>query len=53
MCWKKTRKPWLAFIMTNELIGHEFEYSFKYKMWTAIALDNLLKLNDEFFLNQT
>jgi hypothetical protein len=53
MCWKKTRKPWLAFIMTNELIGHEFEYSLKYKEWTAIALDHLLKLNDDFFLNQT
>jgi hypothetical protein len=51
MCWKKTRKPWLAFILTEELMGKEFEYSMKYREWTAVALDNLLKLEDSFFID--
>jgi len=52
MCWKKTRKPWLAFILTEELVGKEFEYSMKYREWTAVALDNLLKLEDSFFIEK-
>lgn len=52
MCWKKTRKPWLAFILTQELAGKEFEYSMKYREWTAVALDNLLKLEDSFFIEK-
>jgi len=50
MCWKKTRKPWLAFLITENLEGYEFKYSMKYGKWTAVALDHLLKLEDEFFL---
>jgi hypothetical protein len=51
LCWKRARKPWLAFILTKDLIGHEFEYSIKYKEWTGIALEMLLKLEDSFFYN--
>jgi len=50
MCWKKTRKPWLVFILTEELGDHEFKYSMKYGKWTAVALEHLLKLPDSFFL---
>lgn len=55
LCWKKTRKPWIAFIMTDELkdVEMEFKYSIKYKCWTGIALEHLLKLDDSFFLNAT
>ncbi len=49
VCWKKTRKPWLAFVLTQDLIPHNFEYSIKYKEWTGVALENLLKLDDSFF----
>ena len=49
VCWKKTRKPWLVFVLTRDLVGHEFEYTMKYKEWTGVALDHILKLNDEFF----
>lgn len=52
MCWKKTRKPWLAFILTEHLEGYEFKYSMKYGKWTAVALDHLLKLEDDFFLDK-
>ena len=52
MCWKKTRKPWLAFLLTDDLAGNEFKYSMKYGKWTAVALEHLLKLDDSFFLNQ-
>ena len=53
MCWKKTRKPWLAFLLTEHLEGHEFKYSIKYGKWTGVALEHLLKLDDDFFLDGT
>jgi hypothetical protein len=51
MCWKKTRKPWLAFVMNEELVGKDFKYSMKYGKWTAVALEHLLKLEDDFFID--
>jgi hypothetical protein len=52
LCWKRDRKPWLAFVPTNELDGHSFEYRLAYKEWSAVALDGLLKLPDSFFLGE-
>lgn len=52
MCWKKTRKPWLAFVLTEELAGNQFNYSMKYREWTAVALEQLLKLDDSFFIDK-
>lgn len=49
VCWKKTRKPWLVFVLTRDLVGYEFEYTMKYKEWTGVALDHILNLNDDFF----
>ena len=49
VCWKKTRKPWLVFVLTRDLVGYEFEYAMKYTEWTGVALDHILKLNDDFF----
>ena len=49
VCWKRKRKPWLAFILTKDLPNCNFDYSIKYKQWTGIALENLLKLDDAFF----
>ena len=47
--WKKNRKPWLAILKTNELVGLSFEYKMDYRDWTIVALDDLLKLEDAFF----
>lgn len=52
MCWKKTRKPWLAFVLSDDLSGHDFKFSMKYGKWTAVALEHLLKLDDDFFLDK-
>ena len=49
VCWKKNRKPWIAFVLTKDLENKEFEYSIKYKEWTGIALEVLLKLDNSFF----
>ena len=53
LCWKRTRKPWLAFLLSTDLEGHEFKYSMKYGKWTGVALEHLLKLEDSFFLEGT
>jgi hypothetical protein len=50
LCWKKTRKPWLAFVHSKELSGHSFKYRLQYGKWAVVALEQLLKLDDSFFL---
>jgi Holliday junction resolvase len=50
LCWKKTRKPWLAFVLTPELQEYTFKYKMQYGIWTCVALKHLLELHDEFFL---
>jgi hypothetical protein len=52
LCWRKTRKPWLAFVLTKELTGREFNFSMQYKEWTCVALEYLLKLEDDFFIEK-
>lgn len=49
LCWKRDRKPWLAFVHTKELEGYAFKYKLIYTKWTCICLDDLLKLEDSFF----
>jgi hypothetical protein len=44
-------EPWLAFVLTKELEEQSFNYRLFYKEWSAVALDELLKLSDGFFLN--
>jgi hypothetical protein len=50
LCWKKTRKPWLAFVHTKDLVGRTFKYKLQYGKWSVVALEHLLKLDDEFFI---
>ena len=52
LLWKKTRRPWLAFMHTEELEGHHFKYKFTYGKWTAVALERLLELDDIFFFEE-
>lgn len=47
---KGNRKPWLAFVPTRELQGHVFKCRLEYKEWSAVALDELLRLPDQWFL---
>lgn len=51
LLWKKDRKQWLAFIYTKEL-KQKFKYKLIYRNWTAVALEELLKLENKFFLKQ-
>lgn len=49
LLWKKTRRPWLAFVYHEELEGLHFKYKFVYGKWTAVALEKLLELDDSFW----
>lgn len=49
LCWKRKRKPWLVGVLTQDLEG-DFKYQLKYKKWSILALEEILKLSDEFFL---
>jgi hypothetical protein len=55
--WKKDFKPWIVFLKTKDLIeGCDtsiFQYYLKYREWTAVLLDKLLELPDEFFYSKT
>jgi hypothetical protein len=48
LLWKKDRKPWIAFVKTNNMQG-EYKYKIIYREWTAIKLAELLKLEDNYF----
>jgi Holliday junction resolvase len=50
LVWKQDRKPWLVFVHTQELKGHHFKYRLQYGKWSCVALDHLLKLPDDFFI---
>lgn len=50
LCWKRTRKPWMAFLLTEDLGQNDFKYTIVYGKWTGVALEHLLKKEDSFFL---
>jgi Holliday junction resolvase len=52
LLWKKTRRPWLAFVHSDELEGRHFKFKFIYGKWTAVALEHLLELEDGFFFTE-
>lgn len=51
LCWKRTRKPWISFILTADMPEKEFKYAIKYREWTGVALDYLLEMSDDFFIH--
>lgn len=56
LCWKKTRKPWLVFIHKEELANDQLnniKYYLIYDKWIGLSLEELLKLNDSFFIDQS
>lgn len=52
LAWKKDRKPWLVFILTKDAEDLRFKYKLVYNEWTAVSLEDFLKLNDEFFFDE-
>ena len=50
LCWKRTRKPWLVFVRATDVKDFNFKYTLHYQDWIGIALDNLLELDDSFFI---
>lgn len=47
--WKKDRKPRIAFLKSEDLGAVPFQYSMKYREWTAVSYDDLMSLDDCFF----
>lgn len=51
LLWKKTRRPWLAFVHSEEIANHHFKFQFVYGKWTGVALERMLELDDDFFFD--
>jgi hypothetical protein len=51
LLWKKDRKPRLAFLKSEDLKGREFAYMLRYGQWTAISMEDLMSLEDDFFFS--
>jgi len=49
LAWKRSRKPWLVFVLEKDLPDHNFTYSLNYNKWVAVALEEFLKLEDRYF----
>ena len=50
LCWRKDRKPWLAFMKTTDLPpGYDVAYMLKYREWTAVNLQELLEKTEDSF----
>jgi hypothetical protein len=54
LIWRKDRRPGLAFIKSGTIPPEkevQFQYTMKYRDWTAYFLDDVLTLDDDFFFN--
>lgn len=52
LCWKKDRRPWVAFVHAHELVActwWEFKYYMRYGDWIAVSLEELLQKEDSFW----
>lgn len=52
LCWKKKRKPWFCVVLTKDL-PQEFKYRLIYGKWSIVALEEMLKLEDSFFIESS
>lgn len=52
LCWKRTRKPWMAFLLSDDFPKNNFKYTIKYDKWIGVALEELLKIEDIFFIKK-
>lgn len=56
LLWKKDRKPRLAFIKTEDIkqeLYSGFEYAMKYRDWMVFNFKDLIKLEDNYFFQNT
>ena len=53
VCWRKTRKPWLAFLHTDDLPHLDWKNRLIYNKWSAVPLDLLLIIDDRYFFEGT
>jgi len=51
LLWKKDRKPRLAFLRAEHLVGRDFPCSMRYGAWTVVSYDDLMGLEDAFFFS--
>lgn len=53
LAWKRSRKPWLVFVLSKDLeeVSFDFKYKLIYNKWTALALEEFLKLEDSYFFD--
>jgi hypothetical protein len=49
--WKKDRKPRIAFLRSEDLGDVSFEYTMKYREWTAVSYEDLMGMDDSFFFS--
>jgi hypothetical protein len=50
LVWKRDRRPWLAFMRTEDITG-DYAYKITYREWTCVPIKELLKLADDFFFS--
>jgi hypothetical protein len=54
VCWKRKRKPWIAFLRSDDLDPSlDFDSYMFYWNWTVVSLDKLLELPDDFFFEES
>lgn len=52
ICWKRSRKPWLAMILLSDLSPYDesiFLYRIHYREWIMLPLEDLLKFTNKKF----
>lgn len=52
ICWKRARKPYVAFILNKDLKG-SFNKRLIIDKWVCVSLNKLLELSDDFFFEGT
>lgn len=52
LIWKKDRKSALVFLKTKDLPKRNFEYNLKYREWSAVSFEELLKAENHFFFTR-
>lgn len=53
LTWKKSRKPWVAFMKTVNLPHMNWKYRLVYREWSAVPLMELLEASDDYFFGRT
>ena len=51
LCWKKDRRPFLAFVFMRQSLEDQFDIRLHYREWVVTTLSSLLALPDSFFFS--